>query len=332
MPKDERVTVSDVGERKLIQRFQQLITKSPDALLKGSEDAAAVEFEGQAIVFNTDMLVTSTDVLPGMTPEEISWKVGVMGLSDLAAKGAAPLGILVSFGFPEEIEKEYVEALVSGLNHVCRKHDTYYLGGDTNQCSELVINCAAIGTSPRGQLLHRSGAKPGDIIAVTGEFGYTGALFKIMLERYTTSKRLMKQIRSKALQPYARLKEGRALALTGVASASIDSSDGLAWSLHELALASQVGFRIDQLPIPQSCTKFAKQHKLDANDLALYGGEEFELVVTIPSSGWTKANQVVQKTRGQLVRIGTVTEDVEIILDIDGKERIIEPRGYEHFR
>ncbi len=332
MSKDEQATVSDVGERRLIKRFQKLITKSPDALLRGSEDAAAVEVDGQAIVVNTDMLVASTDALPGMTPEEISWKAGVMGLSDLAAKGATPLGILVSFGFPKEIEKAYVEALVSGLNLVCRKHDTYYLGGDTNQCSELVINCTAIGTSPRSQLLHRSGAKPGDIVAVTGEFGYTGALFKIVLERRKTPKRLMKQIRTKALQPRARLKEGSVLASAGAVTASIDSSDGLAWSLHEIALASKVGFHIDQLPIPKSCIEFAKQQKLDPNELALYGGEEFELIVTIPRTQWTKATQAIQKIRGQLLRIGTVTKDTETILTIDGIEREIEPRGYEHFK
>lgn len=332
MSKNERATLSDVGERRLIQHFQQLITESPKALLKGSEDAAAVELDGRAIVVNTDMLVASTDVLPGMTPEEISWKAGVMGLSDLAAKGATPLGILVSFGFPKKIEKAYVEALVLGLNHVCQTHDTYYLGGDTNQCSELVINCTAVGTLPRNQLLHRSGAKPGDIVAVTGEFGYTGAFFKIALERYITSKRLMNKIRNKALQPRARLEVGRMLASTGVASASIDSSDGLAWSLHELALASRVGFHIDRLPIPQACIKFAKQHKLDANELALYGGEEFELVVTIPRSLWTKATQAVEKTKGQLLRIGTVTKETENILKIDRIERKIEAQGYEHFR
>jgi thiamine-monophosphate kinase len=332
MPTNERVTVGDVGERRLIQRFQRLITKSPKALLKGSEDAAAVEYDGQVIVANTDMLVASTDILPSMTSEEISWKAGVMGLSDLAAKGAIPLGILVSFGFPKEVEKDYVEALVIGLNYVCRKHDTYYLGGDTNQCAELVINCTAIGTSHPEQLLHRSGAKPGDIVAVTGKFGYTGALFKIVLERRIASKRLVNRIRSKALFPQARLKEGHILASTGVASASIDSSDGLAWSLHELALASKVGFQIDQLPIPQTCIKFAEQHKLDVHELALYGGEEYELVVTIPQSQWNTATQVVQRTGGQLLRIGSVTKESENILTIDSKERKIEPRGYEHFK
>lgn len=332
MSKEERSTVRDVGERRLIQRFQQLITPSPNALLKGSEDAVAVGLDGQAIVVNTDTLVASTDVLPGMSPTEISWKAGVMGLSDLAAKGATPLGIVVSLGFPVDMKETYAAALVSGLDRVSREHDTYYLGGDTNQCSELVINCTAIGTSPRNQLVHRSGAKPGDIVAVTGEFGYTGALFKIFLESLRTPKRLLNRIRSKALQPRARLREGRILASTGVVSASIDSSDGLAWSLHELARASHIGFHINKIPIPQVCFEFAKYHKLDANDLALYGGEEFELVVTIPSSQWSKATRAVQHVGGKLLRIGSVTEAAENILVKDGKEKVIESRGYEHFK
>ncbi len=332
MSKEERRTVRDVGERRLIQRFQQLITPSPNALLKGSEDAVAVGLDGQAIVVNTDMFVASTDVLPGMTPEDISWKAGVMGLSDLAAKGAAPFGILVSFGFPEEIEEAYAEALVSGLDQVCREHDTYYLGGDTNQCSELVINCTAVGVVQEKQLLHRSGAKPGDIVAVTGEFGYSGALFEALLKNRETPVRLLEPIKSRALRPRARLPEGSKLASIGAVSAAIDSSDGLAWSIHELALASKVGFRIDRLPIPQVCFEFAKYRKLDANDLALYGGEEFELVVTIPSSQWSKATRAVQHVGGKLLRIGLVTKASENILVTEGKEKVIEPRGYEHFR
>ncbi len=331
MVRKRKSNIHDIGERELIKRFQQIITPYKEALLVGSEDAAAISLNGDSLVINTDMLVASTDVLPTMTAEEIAWKTGVMGLSDLAAKGAAPHGVLFSFGLPEDMEETYVLKLVRGLDQVCRSHDTYYLGGDTNKCSELAIACTAIGTVPKTELIRRKGAKPGDIVAVTGEFGYTGSLFEILLKGRQVPKGMLEEIRSKALHPRARLREGRALSSANVASSAIDSSDGLAWSLQELAITNQVGFCIDQLLPPQICEKFSKLNNLDVYDLILYGGEEFELVVTVPVDLWNAAIGVVQGVGGQLLPIGRVTEETKNILVVEGEERVIEPRGYEHF-
>jgi thiamine-monophosphate kinase len=325
-------TLRDIGERGLIRWFQDLITPYDKALLSGFEDAVAVPFNEEALVVNSDMLVESTDVLPGMTPSEIAWKAGVMGLSDLAAKGATPLGVIVSLGLPAETQANFAAALVGGLNCVLRDHETYYLGGDTNQCLELVIDCTAIGKVPQNQLMRRKGAKPGDLIATTGEFGYTGALFEALLRGHSEPAKLVDQIREKALRPRARIKEGKALAEAGVVSASIDSSDGLAWALHELAAANRVGFQIENLPVPKICTEFAEANSLDAIDFALYGGEEFELVITLPAKNWKKATKVVQQIGGTLTRIGEIVEEPQKVLRIDGEERIIEIKGYEHFK
>lgn len=323
--------IRDLGERELIRRFQRLLTPYAEALLTGIEDAVAVPVGRDALVVNTDMLVSSTDVLPDMTPSEIAWKTGVMGLSDLAAKGAAPRGVVISLGLPADTKEQYVMQLVAGLDRVCREHGTYYLGGDTGECSELVINCTAFGLVHQDRLIRRRGAHPTDVVAVTGEFGYTGSLFQALFHRKDRAKRLLREIRNKALHTRARLAEGQALASESLASAAIDSSDGLAWSLHELASQSGVGFRIDDLPIPSICSKFADANKLDAHDLALYGGEEFELVVTIPENRFLRAVQAVQRVGGQLLRIGVVTEKQELLLAVGGKERPIEARGYQHF-
>ncbi|MFX1300335.1 MAG: thiamine-phosphate kinase [Promethearchaeota archaeon] len=324
-------TVRNLGERGLIRWFKDLITPFDGALLSGIEDAVAVPWNGNALVVNSDMLVASTDVLPGMTPAEIGWKAGVMGLSDLAAKGAAPLGMIVSLGLPKDTEVNFAGALVGGLNSVSREHGTYYLGGDTNQCLELVIDCTVFGRVPQEKLMRRKGASPDDVIAVTGDFGYTGALFESVLNDRKKPAKVVEEIREKALHPRARIPEGNALAEANAVSAAIDSSDGLAWSLYEIAAASRVGFHIDNLPIPSICSKFATVHDLDVDDLALYGGEEFELVVTIPPDRWSKAFQVVNKVGGNLIPIGKIVEASEKLLLKDGKEISIEPRGYEHF-
>jgi thiamine-monophosphate kinase len=324
-------TLRDLGERGIIRWFQDLITPYEGALLSGMEDAVAVPLNGEALVVNSDMLVESTDVLPGMSASEIAWKAGVMGLSDLAAKGAKPLGVIVSLGLPVDSQANFAAALVGGLNCVCREHETYYLGGDTNQSLELVIDCTAVGTVPQTHILRRNGAKPGDLIATTGEFGYTGALFEAILQGHSKPAKLVNRIRKHALSPRARIKEGQALAGTGIVSASIDSSDGLAWSLHELSAASRIGFRIDNLPIPDICKQFATANDLDPVDLALYGGEEFELVVTFPAEKWKLVSETVQQVGGSLIRIGEVVEEPEKALHMSGEEREIEPKGYEHF-
>jgi len=325
-------TLRDIGERGLIRWFQDLITPYDKALLSGLEDAVAVPFNEDALVVNSDMLVESTDVLPGMTASEIAWKAGVMGLSDLAAKGATPLGVIISLGLPAEAEANFAAALVGGLNCVCREHETYYLGGDTNQCLELIIDCTAIGRVPQNQLMRRKGAKPGDLIAITGEFGYTGALFEALLRGNSEPAKLVDQIRERALRPRARIKEGKALAETGVISSSIDSSDGLAWALHEISAASRVGFQLDSLPIPQMCAEFAVANDLDVVDLVLYGGEEFELVVTLPPKYWKKALKSVQQVGGLLTRIGKIVEEPEKSLRLGREERTVEIKGYEHFK
>jgi len=123
------------------------------------------------------------------------------------------------------------------------------------------------------------------------------------------------------------LKEGLSLAQTGAVTASIDSSDGLAWSLHEISRASQVGFVIDSLPIAEEAKQLAKMHKLDPTELCLYGGEEYELVLTVKPRLWRKARKKVP-----LIRIGRVTKENTLVLKMRSKLFPIEARGWEHFK
>jgi thiamine-monophosphate kinase len=134
------------------------------------------------------------------------------------------------------------------------------------------------------------------------------------------------------LYPNARLKEGIALTKSRSVSASIDSSDGLAWSLYELSQASKVGFVIDDLPVADEAMSFAKLNKLDVAELALYGGEEYELVLTIKPGLWEKAVEIVEKVGGRLLNIGRITKTRKMILKTYSREIFVEPRGYEHFR
>jgi thiamine-monophosphate kinase len=292
------------------------------------DDISAVDIgRGKIAVIKTDMLVGKTDVPPGMSLWQVARKAVVMNISDLAAKGVKPIALLASIGVPRSYTKKDIEEIGKGLNAGAREYDAYILGGDTNEASDLIISCVAFGVSEKRRLMLRSGAKPGDIVAVTGVFGKTTAGLKILLQNLSASSELKKALVDAVLMPRARLKEGLALAQTGAITASIDSSDGLAWSLHEVSKASHVGFLVDNLPVADDVRKFAERHGLDPVELCLYGGEEYELVVTVEPKLLEKA-----KRAASLIEIGVVTKEKTLVLEEKGKRIRIEPRGWEHFK
>ena len=305
----------------------------PNMSVQFGDDVSAIDIGNQKLaIIKTDMLVGKTDVPPGMTLQQAARKTVVMNISDLAAKGVQPLAILASIGVPRNLTIKDIQKIGKGLNEGAREYDTYVLGGDTNEASDLIINCLAFGICEKRHLMRRSGAKPGDIVAVTGLFGKTSSGLKIMLESFSAPPKLRKELVNAVYVPHARLKEGLALAQTQAVTASIDSSDGLAWSLYELSVAGNVGFLIDNLPVASETKQFAKIHRLDPTELSLYGGEEYELLVTIKPRLWEKAKKAVEHVEGSLIKIGVVTEEKDLLLKVEGKKVLIEARGWEHFK
>jgi thiamine-monophosphate kinase len=181
-------------------------------------------------------------------------------------------------------------------------------------------------------IMLRSGARPGDLVAVTGLFGKTAAGLKILSSHLEVKSALRKKLVESVLMPHAKLQEGLVLSLTDAVTAAIDSSDGLAWSLHELAKASSVGFLLNRSPIASEVEQFAANVKLNPLDLTLYGGEEYELVVTIQPNRWKAAEKAVKKVGGKLFLIGKAVEGQDITFETKGKITEIKPRGWEHFK
>jgi len=292
------------------------------------DDVSAIDIgSGKLVVIKTDMLVDKTDMPLQMSLWQAARKAVVMNVSDLAAKGVKPTALLTSIGVPRGLRKRDIEQIGEGLNTGAREYDAYILGGDSSEASDLVISCAAFGIGEKKRLMLRSGAKPGDIVAVTGPFGKTAAGLKTLLQNLSAPIRMKKTLVDSVLMPRARLNEGLTLAESGAVTASIDSSDGLAWSLHEISKASHAGFLIDSLPIAEEAKQLAKLHKLNPIELCLYGGEEYELVVTVKPRLWKK---VVKKV--SLIRIGRVTKEKTLILKVGKKTFPIEARGWEHFK
>jgi len=326
-------SLESLGEKKIIQIIQEELDVMPSMTLGFGDDASAISINGDNVaVLKTDMLVGKTDVPPGMNLRQAARKAIVMNISDFAAKGVKPLAMLVSLGLPRTLKEDDVREIGRGLNEGSREYGTYVIGGDTNEASDLIISCSLLGFSSKEKIVSRSGARPGDIVAVTGEFGKTAAGLKILLEGFSASKKVERSLKEAVLLPKARLKEGLALSEMGGLTASIDSSDGLAWSLYELSEASNVGFIIDNVPVSWEAAEFAEAHNLDPLELSLYGVEEYELVVTVKSELWEEAKRAVDEAGASLTRIGVAIEERKIELRIDGETRVIERRGWEHFK
>jgi len=326
-------TLGTIGERKIIELILEQLEQMPQMPIPFGDDVSAYPMgNGQLLILKTDMLVGETDIPQGMSLWQAARKAVTMNVSDLAAKGVKPKVMLVSLGLPRRLTRRDIKEIGAGLNAGAREYDAYIVGGDTNEASDVIISLSVFGIAEKDAVMLRSGAKPGDLVAVTGPFGRTTAGLKILLDGLEAKPKIHKILVESVLMPHARLKEGLALSQTKAVTAAIDSSDGLAWSLHEIARASSVGFLINKLPTAEEAEKFARVNRLDQLELTLYGGEEYELVLTIKPKLWRRAEKAVEEVGGKILPIGRVTAERQVLLEIDGKRRIIEPRGWEHFK
>jgi thiamine-monophosphate kinase len=329
------VAADSLSEHEIVNILRQRLTLMPNMSVPFGDDVSAVPIGdgGDVAVLKTDMLVAKTDVPAKMSLYDAAQKAVVMNVSDFASKGVQPTACLVALGLPKSLANhKSVTELVSGLDVAARKYGAYIVGGDIGETSDLTISVSLYGRANRSDLMLRSGAKSGDILAVTGLFGKSSAGLRLLFDEYSVVSSAGRLVLEGAVfSPVARLAEGLALSRSGCVSASMDSSDGLAWSLHELMRMSSVGFTVDTVPIAAEVVEFAKQNTLSAESLALHGGEEYELVLTVNPHKWEVAKNVVESVGGSLIAIGKATKEKQITLLVNGKRQQIEPRGYEHF-
>jgi len=316
-------------EHDIIRILTNEFAGQPETPLDFDDDVSAIPFSPKTwIIVKTDMLVGSTDVPPGMTVQEAARKAVVATVSDFAAKGVKPHALMVSIGLPAPAKKMTVQDIARGLGQAAREYKCKIIGGDTNQADDLVIDVVGVGLANPKELVRRRGARPGDVVAVTGSFGKPSAGLRILISKQKTDLAKYPSLVRAALRPEARLTQGIILAKSHGTSSSIDSSDGLAWSLHQIAVASRVGIYLHTIPIATEVERFAKEHRLSALELALYGGEEYELVVTIKPQTFNKLKRRVPS----LKRIGIVEKKrFGVAAQIEGKQITVEARGWQHF-
>jgi len=321
--------MKDLTELEIIRIITNQFTGERSVPLGFRDDVSSIPLSSKTwIIVKTDMLVGSTDVPPGMTIREAARKAVVATISDFAAKGVKPQALMVSIGLPAPAKKRVVQELARGLHEASREYNCKIIGGDTNQADDLVIDIIGVGVAKPKELVRRDGARPGDVVAVTGSFGKASAGLRILMSKQKTDFAKYPSLVRAARLPEARLAQGITLAKSHGASSSIDSSDGLAWSLHQVAQASMVGINLHTIPVAAEVESFAKEHRLSALELALYGGEEYELVVTIRPERFRNLKRLVPSLR----RIGIVEkEPFGVSARIGRQQIIVEARGWQHF-
>ena len=299
------------NEFELIDLFTDALPLRGEGVVVGPGDDAAVlrPAAGEDLVATVDAVVEGVHFGPGFAPADVGWKALAVNLSDLAAMGARPLHALVALALPPGIALRTVRGIARGLGECARAHGLVVAGGNVTRASELSVTITALGTVPRGRAVLRAGARPGDLIVVTGTLG-DAALG--LLPR--ASPALVRRQR----RPTPRLAAGRALA--GLVHAAIDVSDGLAQDLGHVCRASGVGALVGLADLPLSAAYRRMADRLaDPYAAALSGGEDYELVVALPPQSLARARAAAARAGTPLTVVGRFVRGRGV--------RVIDPRG-----
>jgi thiamine-monophosphate kinase len=283
------------------------------------------------LILKCDMLVESTDVPMGMRPWQIARKSIVSCISDLCSKGIKPYAYLVSIGIPKYYDKKNISDLIKGFFMVSQEYNVRFLGGDTNESKELVIDCSMIGFTTSRYIPQRNRAKEGDLILVSGEFGYSASGLRIILNKAQANDTFKTKAVSCVMRPKPNTKFG--LKLAKYFSSSMDSSDGLSISLYELARQSKKNFLIDKFPASKAVYNFARTNSYNTDELVFFGGEEYEIVATIPESKFRHVIKISAKFGIKINIIGKVTsgKGKVFLVDKTGEKKLLDEKGYMHF-
>jgi thiamine-monophosphate kinase len=334
--------VKDIGEQGLLERLQCFC---PPEMI-GDDAAVLVTASEQSLVVTTDLLIDGVHFSEVTTsPEDAGWRAAAANLSDLAAMGASPLGITVGLGLPGDITVSWVERLYQGMTECLQQYNTSIVGGDIVRSPITTIAITAFGQVHPHQIIHRSAAVVGDAIVVTGVHGASRAGLELLLHpalgQGLNDKE--KTLLIKAHQrPKARLDvlpilwkilNSHSSPLLQLPIAGMDSSDGLADAVLQICRASSVGAVLErsQIPLPRAFERWLPQEQ--ALEYALYGGEDFELVLCLPQES---AHDFVQQLGQGAAIVGRITPGSTVVLH-DEQEKFPDQvlhlsQGFQHFR
>jgi thiamine-monophosphate kinase len=323
----------ELGERPFLKTISHMINEVSGAMLGFDDDASDFPIDSEKnLVLNVDTFVGDTDWLPEMTPAQVGRKTAVMTLSDLVAKGVKPQSILLSMCVPEDYETDDASEIIRGFSQFGLKHGIPFLGGDLGATNSVILTGVAFGFAEPSAIVTRRGAQTGDIVAVTSNFGLTSIGFKILLEDLDVPNALRERALQAVYKPSIPFGIVKALCEAGAVTSAMDSSDGLGITLNTMAELNMKGIEIDNLPIASGIMEVAEKHDLDILKLIMGGGEEFIMVLTIPSKKWEDAKTIARKQKTSLHAIGKVTPEGPVEWIDEGKKHEIGFLGYDTFR
>ena len=268
-------------------------------------------------------------------PDSVGYKSLARATSDLAAMGATPRYFLLTLALPIARTGSWLHAFLKGMARAARETGITVIGGDTTRSRSVFISITVLGEIAPGQALTRSGARPGDIIYASGKLGRAQLGLELVLRGHARNRQLRALVQPH-LYPKIRIELGSWLAKQRIATSAMDLSDGLSTDLDRLCAASQVGARIyaDKIPsviIPAAAASKLSNRKLDPLQLALHGGEDYELLFTVPARQIKKLNRAPGAST--LTAIGEITRSRELILVApDGNTTSLNPQGWDPFR
>lgn len=330
-------TLGAIGEDALIELFaRDGGPTSPKLLVPNGDDAAVYFLEPPyASVVTTDTLVEGVHFdLSYATPRSVGRKLLAVNLSDIAAMGGRPRYVLLSVCFPPSTKVEVAAEIAEGVREHCRTHRAAIIGGNCTQIhGPIVLTATLIGRVEPDLVMRRRGTWVGDALFVTGALGQARA--GLLLEhKPVPSTDPAYPLYSALVDPVPRVEAGRALAKARLVHAMCDVSDGLGRDIHRLLGPEGLGARLhaQQLPISPALAQFAVERGLSPEELALQGGEDYELLFTADPNDAPEVERVLGQMGTPVAQIGTVTAapEVEVILS-DGTVAAL-PSGYEHFR
>ncbi len=322
------LTVQGLGEQGLLKRVQSFCPST----VVGDDAAVLPTPPGKLLVVTSDVLVDRVHFSDQTTPpESVGWRSAAANLSDLAAMGASPLGITVGLGLPGDVQVAWVERLYQGMTDCLKRYETVIVGGDLCRSPAITVAITAFGQVDPTRVIRRATAQLGDAILVTGFHGSSRAGLELLLHPESGQK-LSQHDRASLIQAhqYPNPRLDIIPSLPEMRISGMDSSDGLADAIVQICRASSVGARLDRhkIPIHPALKRWPPEK---AMNWALYGGEDFELVLCLPQDA---AQRLVEQIETAAI-VGTITSDSDIRVVDSTKETSDEiltlEQGFQHF-
>lgn len=327
------------GEMELIARLAQLFGDVPPKVVLGiGDDCAALDLDGpDYLLWTVDTLVEEVHFDLAFTSlSQLGHKSLAVNLSDLAAMGGEPLYTLLSLGWPPDRDLAGAILFGEGLAGCARDYSVAVIGGDSVSSPRgLAVTVTVLGRVPKGEMLKRTGARVGDQILVTGTLGESAAGLEVLQRGLALSPDLKAPLVRAYQEPRPQLTAGRLLAREGLATACIDLSDGVATDLMHVCRQSGVGARLtaESIPVSPGVRTVARMTDQDPLDLALQGGEDYQLLFTSSPEQATGLSQAFTQAGLEAPRpIGEIVTGKEVVLITRKSEKIISGGGYDHFR